>query len=93
MKALIIPEIKTFDEIVELYKTDAGEDKRTLIQCWLTKYYEVMKSKIALIENQRMHDRAVKYDMEQNEYILERYKVEYGYNLRSLQMLEKQLFK
>jgi len=93
MKTLIIPEIKTFDEISEFYQSDAGEDKRSLLLCWIEKYYTLMKSKFALIEHQRIYNRALIANIEQNQYVLERYKVEYGYNLRSLQMLEKQIFK
>jgi hypothetical protein len=85
--------MKTFDEIVELCDTEyISESKRTLINCWIEKYYVMMKSKVIMVEAQNIYNRAIKNNIEINEYILKRYEVEYGYNLRSLELLEKQIF-
>ena len=86
--------MKTFDEIVELCDTEyISESKRTLINCWIEKYYVMMKSKVIMVEAQNIYNRAIKNNIEINEYILKRYEVEYGYNLRSLELLEKEIFK
>jgi hypothetical protein len=84
--------MRTFDEIVELWKV-CSEGKRSLIKCWIQKYQDVMKSKLVLVEQEELYEFNVKHNIEYNEYILKRYEVEYGYNLRSLELLEKEIFK
>jgi hypothetical protein len=85
--------MRTFDEIVELWKTKkCNHNLRALIKCWIEKYDQMMKSKLVLVEQENINERAIKFELEQNEYILKRYEVEYGYNVRCLEMLEKQIF-
>ena len=84
--------MKTFDEIVELWKV-CSAGKRALIKCWVEKYHEIMKSRLVLVEQEQMNEFSIKHNIECNEYIVKRYEVEYGYNVRSLEMLEKEIFK